>query len=185
VNGQAVPLYYIGPGQIDFEVPIDASLGDGTVQVVRNGQAGNLAYINIKDRAPHFLLLNGGPYAIMTSATPDLTGIPSHPAKAGDALVIYTIGLGPTSPSVPSGTASPSPPDQLATVTPATQVCFGVPTPFFPAPCATPFFVGLSPGFVGLYQINVFIPQDVPSGNTPLYFLVNGVPSDTVQLAVQ
>jgi uncharacterized protein (TIGR03437 family) len=175
----------VSPTQVNFEVPIDASLGDGTVQVVRNGQAGNLAYINIKDLAPNFLLLNGGPYAIMTTPTYDLTGIPSHPVKAGDAVVIYTIGLGTTSPSVPSGTASPSPPDPLATVTSPAQVCFGAPTPFVQPPCATPFFVGLSPGFVGLYQINVIIPQSVPSGTTPVYFLVNGVSSDTVQLAVQ
>jgi len=185
VNKQLAPLYYVSPTQINFEVPIDASLGDGTVQVVRSGQTGNLAYINIKSLVPNFLLLNGGPYAIMTTATNDLTGIPSHPVKAGDAVVIYTIGLGPTSPSVPSGTASPAPPNTLAQVTSASQVCFGAQTPFFQPPCATPFFVGLSPGFVGLYQINVVIPQGVPSGNTPVYFLVNGVSSDAVQLAVQ
>jgi len=183
VNKQLAPLYYVSPGQINFEVPIDASIGDGTLQVVRNGQAGNLAYINVKDRVPNFLLLNGGPYAIMTTATNDLTGIPSHPVKAGDAVVIYTIGLGPTSPSVPSGTASPLNP--LAKVTSPTQVCFGPPTPFFKPLCATPFFVGLSPGLVVLYQINVFIPQGVPSGTTPVYFFVNDAASDTVQLAVQ
>jgi uncharacterized protein (TIGR03437 family) len=70
-------------------------------------------------------------------------------------------------------------------VTSTTQVCFGAQNPFFQPPCATPFFVGLSPGFVGLYQINVIIPQGVPSGTIPAYLLVNGVSSDTVQLAVQ
>ena len=185
VNNQRAPLYYVSPTQINFEVPIDANLGDGTVQVVRNGQAGNLAYINIKDRVPNFLLLNGGSYAIMTTANNDLTGIPSHPLKSGDAVVIYTIGLGPTSPIVPSGTASPSDPNALAKLNVSTQVCFGAQTPFFQPPCATPFFAGLSPGFVGLYQINVIIPDGVPSGTTPVYFLVNGIPSDTVQIAVQ
>ena len=183
VNGQPVPVYYVGPSQIDFEIPIDAATGDGTVQVVRNGQPGNLIYVNIKDRVPHFLLFNG-PYAIMTTPDGTLTGIPTHPVKAGDVVVIYMIGLGPTSPVVPSGTASPGSPLAVIDVT-ATQACFGVPSPFSPIPCVTPQFVGLTPGFVGLYQVNVAIPQDLASGSLPFSFAVNGTGSDVVQLAVQ
>jgi uncharacterized protein (TIGR03437 family) len=184
VNGQPVPVYYVGPSQIDFEIPIDAATGDGTVQVVRNGQQGNIIYVNIKDRVPHFLLINGGPYAIMTTPDGTLTGIPTHPVKAGDVVVIYMIGLGPTTPLVPSGTASPGSPLAVIDVT-ASQACFGVPSPFSPIPCVTPQFVGLTPGFVGLYQVNVAIPQDLASGSLPFSFAVNGTGSDVVQLAVQ
>lgn len=183
VNGQPVPVYYVGASQIDFEIPIDAATGDGTVQVVRSGQQGNLIYVNIKDRVPHFLLFNG-PYAIMTTPDGTLTGIPTHPVKAGDVVVIYTIGLGPTTPVVPSGTASPGSPLAVIDVN-ATQACFGVPTPFSPIPCVTPQFVGLSPGFVGLYQVNLAIPDGLSSGNVPFSFSVNGTGSDVVQLAVQ
>jgi len=103
---------------------------------------------------------------------------------AGDIVVIYTIGLGPTTPVVPSGTASPTSP--LAVIDPTTvQACFGNNSPFSPAPCVNPQFVGLSPGFVGLYQINLAIPQGLASGNVPFSFTVHGVPSDVVQLAVQ
>ncbi len=183
VNGQAAPVYYVSPGQINFEIPIDAATDDATVQVVRNGQPGNSVYLNIKPSVPRFIT-NGGAYAIMTTPNGALTGIPSHPVTAGDVVVIYTIGLGPTSPVVPSGTASPSSP--LAVIdTAATQACFGANSPFSPAPCVTPQFVGLTPGFVGLYQINLAIPQGLASGNIPFSFTVNGVPSDVVQLAVQ
>ncbi|HWY48029.1 MAG TPA: hypothetical protein VNX70_11640 [Bryobacteraceae bacterium] len=183
VNGQPAPVYYVSPGQINFEIPIDAATGDATVQVVRNSQAGNLAYLNIQPSEPRFIT-NGGTYAIMTTPNGALTGIPSHPVTAGDIVVIYTIGLGPTSPPVPSGTASPTNP--LATIDPATvQACFGNNSPFSPAPCVNPQFVGLTPAFVGLYQINLAIPQGLASGNVPFSFTVNGVPSDIVQLAVQ
>ncbi|MGO8861640.1 MAG: hypothetical protein ACLQRH_12865 [Acidimicrobiales bacterium] len=37
----AAPVYYVSPGQINFEIPISAAIGDGTVQVVRNNQIGN------------------------------------------------------------------------------------------------------------------------------------------------
>jgi uncharacterized protein (TIGR03437 family) len=183
VNGQAAPVYYVSPGQINFEIPINASINDATVQVVRNGQTGNTAYLNIQPSEPRFIT-NGGTYAIMTTPNGVLTGLPSHPVSGGDIVVIYTIGLGPTSPPVPSGTASPSSP--LAAFDPTTVLaCFGNNTPFSPPPCINPQFAGLSPGFVGLYQINIAIPQGLASGNIPFSFTVNGVPSDVVQLAVQ
>ncbi|HEX4593271.1 MAG TPA: hypothetical protein VH157_03300 [Bryobacteraceae bacterium] len=183
VNGQPAPVYYVSPSQINFEIPIDAVTDDAIVQVVRNGQTGNTAYLNIKDRVPRFIT-NGGAYAIMTTPDNVLTGLPTHPVKAGDVVVIYMIGLGPTSPVVSSGTASPVSP--LAVIDPTTtQACFGIQSPFSPTPCATPQFVGLTPGFVGLYQVNLAIPDGLASGNVPFSFSVNGVLSDVVQLAVQ
>lgn len=186
VNGVAAPLYYVSAGQINFEVPIDASTsngGGGTVQVVRNGQMGNLVYVGINAQAPQFILYNGG-YAIMTTPAGALTGIPSSPVHVGDTIVIYTIGLGPTSPSVASGTASPTSP--LATVPGTTKVCFGTESPFFQAPCATPIFVGLTPNFVGLYQINVTVPSGVQTGNATMSLILeNNVSSDSAALAVK
>ncbi len=183
VNGKAAPVYYVSSGQINFEIPIDAATGAGTVQVVRKGQAGNLIYVDINAQVPRFIVYDGN-YAIMTTPAGALTGIPSNPVKIGDTIVIYALGLGPTSPLVPSGTASPS--SSLAVVPGTTKVCFGVETPFFQAPCATPLFVGLTPNFVGLYQVNVTIPSGIASGNnTMALFLVNNISSDSVQLAVQ
>ncbi len=80
----------------------------------------------------------------MTTPAGALTGIPSNPVKVGDTIVIYAIGLGPTSPPVPSGTASPSSP--WRDVPGTTKVCFGVETPFYQAPCATPIICGLDAG---------------------------------------
>lgn len=183
VNGVAAPLYYAAAGQIDFEIPINAATGDGTVQVVRNGQAGNLVYLNINAQVPRFIFFDGS-YGIMTTPTGALTGIPTNPVKVGDTVVIYVIGLGPTSPVVPSGTASPSSP--LAVVPGTTKVCFGIETPFYQAPCAIPSFSGLTPNFVGLYQINVTIPAGVKSGsNTMTLIQVDNISSTSAQLAVQ
>jgi uncharacterized protein (TIGR03437 family) len=183
VNGAAAPVYYTSAGQINFEIPIKAATGSGTVQVVRNGTAGNLVYVDINAQVPRFILYDGG-YGIMTSAAGALVGTPSSPVSIGDTIVIYMIGLGPTSPLVQSGTASPSTPD-LATVSGTTQVCFGIETPFYQAPCAKPLFAGLTPGFVGLYQVNVTIPSGVQSGNTMSVILENGIESDSVPLSVK
>ena len=186
VNGVAAPVYYVSANQINFEVPIDASTangGAGTVQVVRNGTPGNLIYVDINARVPRFILY--GNYGIMTTPAGALTGIPSNPVKPGDTVVIYALGLGPTTPPVNSGTASPSAPN-LASVPGTTQVCFGVETPFEQSPCATASFSGLTPNYIGLYQINVTIPSGIATGNSTLsLLLVDNVESTPVQLAVQ
>jgi uncharacterized protein (TIGR03437 family) len=183
VNGVAAPVYYVSPNQINFEIPIDAAIGDGAVQVVRNGQAGNMVYVNIQPLEANFILLNGGPYVIATTPAGALTGIPGSPVQAGDVVVLYVLGLGPTSPPVPSGTASPSSP--LAEITAPTQVCIGNESPFYKMVCVNASFAGLSPNFVGLYQINFTVPAGVPSGNMPFYFTVGGPSSDVEQIAVQ
>ncbi len=181
VNGQPAPVYYVSAGQINFQIPIDAQSGPGTLRVVRNGQQGNAVFINITDRDPRFILFNG-PYAIMTTPQGALTGIPTHPVTAGDVVIIYAIGLGVTTPIVPSGTASPASPLAVA---PATQICFGTPTPFKPPACYDVGFSGLTPNFVGLFQVNATIPSGLTAGDVPFFFTVAGIPSNNVQLAVQ
>jgi uncharacterized protein (TIGR03437 family) len=47
-------------------------------------------------------------------------------------------------------------------------------------------YSGLAPGFVGLWQINVRIPADAPSGNAvPVRVLINGTPSNVVGIAIR
>jgi len=49
----------------------------------------------------------------------------------------------------------------------------------------TVYFSGLTPGFVGLYQINVGIPDGVPYGDSiGLQFSVDGATSNNVFLAI-
>jgi uncharacterized protein (TIGR03437 family) len=185
VNGVAAPLFSVLAGQIDFEVPIDAATGNGTIQIVRNGQPGNLIYVDINARVPRILEYGAG-YGVVTEPNgATLTGTPStQPVKAGDVIVLYAIGLGPTSPSVVSGTGSPSSP--LAEVPGTTQVCFGPESPFYQAPCAKASFAGLTPDSVALYQLTVTVPPGLPSGaNTMLLLVVDGISSTPVALDVQ
>jgi uncharacterized protein (TIGR03437 family) len=46
-------------------------------------------------------------------------------------------------------------------------------------------FAGLSPGSVGLYQMDVQIPAGVASGSVPLVVTQGGAASNTVTLPVQ
>jgi len=47
-------------------------------------------------------------------------------------------------------------------------------------------FSGMAPGYVGLWQINAEVPQDVTPGTAvPLVISAGGVTSNTVTIAVQ
>ena len=47
-------------------------------------------------------------------------------------------------------------------------------------------FAGSAPGFVGLLQVNARVPFAVTPGNAiPVVLTINGVPSNTVTVAVQ
>jgi len=47
-------------------------------------------------------------------------------------------------------------------------------------------FAGLTPGAVGLYQVNARIPAGVTAGNAvPVVLIVSGITSNTVTIAVR
>jgi uncharacterized protein (TIGR03437 family) len=173
VNGIPAPVYYASAGVVDFVVPFSVQPGPGTVTLTYNGTASNTVSTNIAARAPRILsfpLSTGGrtyEYGIMINATdgsypvPTTPGLFSHPAKRGDTLTIYALGLGLTDQSVADGAPSPSSP--LAN-TPVPTVIIGGGFDGTASDGAV-LFSGLAPGFVGLYQINVTIPSDAPLGN--------------------
>jgi uncharacterized protein (TIGR03437 family) len=71
------------------------------------------------------------------------------------------------------------PPAALAKVTTPVWVVIGGQ----PAPVQ---YAGLTPGYAGLYQVNVQIPSGVtPGASVPLVITQDGVPSNTVTLAVR
>jgi uncharacterized protein (TIGR03437 family) len=99
----------------------------------------------------------------------------SNPVRAGDALIIYATGLGRTSPAVATGAAAPSDPLSAAMVQPDVALDG--------APLAVDY-AGLTPGGVGVYQINVRVPGSVnPGSNVPLT-IQQGGSSTTVTLQV-
>ncbi|MBK9168707.1 MAG: hypothetical protein IPM24_14730 [Bryobacterales bacterium] len=187
VNGEPAPVYFSSYGQITFQIPYSTQPGPALVQVERNGQRGNQAQIPVDPSAPRLLRLGIGDYGILvnqdgTFPIPTTPGIPSRPARRGDALVIYAIGFGQTDPPVQSGVGAPGSP--LAAV-PGFSVSFAGGLQGTSNPVA-PFFLGLTPGFVGLYQINVVVPDDVPSGPAiSLYVERGGVFSNRVALAIE
>jgi len=92
-------------------------------------------------------------------------------------VTAYVTGLGAVTPAVPTG--APAPLDVLsfaqATVT---ATLGGVPAPVQ--------FAGLAPGFIGLGQVNVIIPDATPKGDAvPLILEINGQTSKPAPVAIR
>ncbi len=194
VNGIRAPVFYVSYNQINFQVPAEIPAGPASVQVTREGTTGNVATISVAASQPRIMEWSGlGGYGIIVNNDGTLPLPPairlgtftSKPAVAGDTLVLYALGYGATVPAVGSGQMSPSSP--LAVV-PGTHGITLSDSPGFLGQTVnvTPFFVGLTPGFVGLFQINVTLPPSIPTGaRTYLRITSNGVASNSVQLATQ
>ena len=115
------------------------------------------------------------PYSAIEAAVTHADGTAvdfSHPARPGEKVVMYAAGLGATIPAVATGVASPSPAAASGgfylnfDYRPNAMPSAGVIPPGAPATAATqPLFTGLTPGFVGLYQVNFVIPA--PTGPLP------------------
>jgi uncharacterized protein (TIGR03437 family) len=188
VAGRPAPVYFVSYGQINFQIPYDAPAGDSTVRVERDGEVGNPVLVRIVDVAPRILRLGIGEYGIivnqdMSFPIPTTPGIPSRPARTGDVLVMYVLGGGPTNPAVASGVGAPGGP--LANVPLPFQVEFGGGALLQQPAIVTPIFFGLTPAFVGLYQVNVEVTAQVPRGNNvPVTLSSGNIRSNTVQIAV-
>ena len=90
-------------------------------------------------------------------------------------MVAYLTGGGSVNASGPwvTGGASPS---GISPVTSSYSITVG-------GQQARSFYLGLAPGFVGLYQANLQVPQLAP-GNYPLQVTVNGVQSNGPTISI-
>jgi uncharacterized protein (TIGR03437 family) len=87
------------------------------------------------------------------------------PAQIGEELVMYALGLGATSSMVAAGVPSPTPALKVLGHFAVTFAYSGGTVPALkstPLQAPNPVFVGLTPGQVGLYQVNFIV--EAPAG---------------------
>ncbi len=177
VGGTAAPLFYVSPTQINFQVPFEATEGSVPVLVERDGIAGPAATVTVAASSLEFFT-----YARAGSERdPILVHLdnslvtPANPARAGEVLLGYVTGLGAVSNRPASGASSPAAPLAAALQLPVVTLG-GAPVPVL--------FAGLTPGGVGLGQLNLQLPAALPAGGClPLVMRVGGVQSQIRNLA--
>jgi uncharacterized protein (TIGR03437 family) len=167
VAGRPAQVFYADSGQLNFLVPdgIAASAADVIVKTsAGTSAAGSVPVIRI---APGiFFDTATGFGAVLTGGTAQTTNV--NPPARGGAIEVYATGLGQVTTSSSGLQDTVARPDATIGGIPA-QVLSST----------------LAPGFPGLYQVNVKVPDNAPSGVQPLIISVNGARSNTVKIQIK
>ena len=178
VAGEIAPLHFVTEGQINFLVPYSINTNTPQQVLIQRGLTYSQPVSVDFAAAQPGIFLSGG-NAIVVAVRSDGTQFlvtPSAPAQAGDVLVIYSAGLGPT--DIPVAAGSQTPVDRLAnTATPVTVTIGGT--------TATVLFAGLTPGSSGLYQVNAVVPAGVSGAAVPITLTVAGQTSRPAPVAIR
>jgi uncharacterized protein (TIGR03437 family) len=171
VSGVQLPVLYVSENQVNVFIPYELAVNSPHQLIVQRANAISVPVpIAIFENQPAILATAGngagqGHIYRITNAGEQVLADAASPAKAGDTLVIYSVGLGPVNPSLKSGDPAPL---SLEPITGTAAVTIGG----VPAAVA---FAGLTPGFSGLYQLNVTVPAGIAPGNqVPVTVSVNG-----------
>ena len=184
LGGVNIPLVFVSANQINAQLPYKLPSKATYPMIVQRGTAISTPQsIAVNDGQPAVFTLDqsGGGQGHIYKITPDgaqVLAAPGAAVTAGDVVTIYCSGLGEVTPATVIA-GSPAPLDVLEnTANKVTASIGGVFTPVL--------FAGLTPGFVGLYQVNLTIPANVtPSDTTPLVLTVAGQASKPVTMALK
>jgi uncharacterized protein (TIGR03437 family) len=157
IAGRLAQLHYLSDGQINCLIP--SGIPEGTAELSVTTPRGTSQAVQVSVRA-----VSPGIFAVVRSGSTRSTL--ESPARRGDYLEIYSTGLGPLSTAaLPETTYRP-------------EVSLG-------GVSAPVVYSGLTPGIPGLYQVNVQVPQQAPSGRSPLSITVNSQPSNAVEVGIE
>ena len=183
IAGRLAPIQYSSKGQINILIPFDLASNSTQQLIVIQGSAYSTPESLIIAPAQPAVFTQdqsgkgAGAINVVTANGDQFSADPSHPASAGDTLVIYCAGLGAVTPAVTAGSAAPGSP--AAKVSSPVTVTIG-------GQSATVAFAGLTPTYAGLYQVNVTVPDGItPGPSVPVIITAAGLSSPPVTVAIK
>ncbi len=175
-NGAILPLLYVSPNQINAQMDF-GSIGPTDVQVHTQSGTSDVFVQQIDTAAPAIFGIRGPDsrrYAAIFRENNTLATI-SNALRPNEIAVVYLTGLGQVAPLAVTGEAA-SKTILTETIEPVTVSFGGV--------NADIIFSGLTPGFVGLYQLNLKLPSFVPLGEQVPMTISAGSNSTTVNVRI-
>ena len=142
--------------------------GSATVEVVveYNGVPSAPAVVEVVDAHPelHPNMVNYADSTINSDA---------NRAAKSDTVLLFATGQGLVDPAVETGALAPGAEPFPRPLLNVSVTVGGIP--------AQVFFAGLAPGFAGLLQINIFVPEGVPSGPNDVVLKIGDKTAQTVR----
>jgi uncharacterized protein (TIGR03437 family) len=174
INGKSAFVAFISQQQVNVQAPDDTAQGPVNVVVTNHGAASAPFTAQLQPVAPSLFQLGATAYGLATRY-PDnaVIGNPAVvpgtvAAKPGDILTLWCTGLGPTQPAAAAGTVVTT---SAMTASPATVTVGNM--------AVTVLGAATTAHAVGLYQINIQLPQSIGPGDQPVVATVNGFQSPT------
>ncbi len=156
-----LPLYYVSPGQISALLPYGLGTSAMEFVVVSGGQRSAARRVALSVNGPRLFTYSqlGTGTAVMTRVNNQLVTA-TNPVRPGEVFQLYLNSAGPVEPALTAGTVSGDgrglgPLRRMAS--PAEVMINGRK--------GEVLFAGMSPGSVGLYQINFRAPYDEVEGD--------------------
>jgi uncharacterized protein (TIGR03437 family) len=175
VNGEAVPLFYVSPGQINAQMPQDTKPGLATVIVKNGSSTSNAVAVTVPATGTPGIVVYGNNRAVVVNSDNVTVNSPTSPAKVGDEVTVYFTGGGPVNAAGTLVTGAPAPAG-LSPLSETYSVTVGGTT-------ATVDYIGLTPSGIGLFQCNFVVPK-IAAGDHPLVITIAGAASNNPLLAV-
>lgn len=166
LDGARLPLLSVAPGRMEVQFSVDSAVGAGALVVFADGAMSNTYTLNLTQAAPLILAVARADGSL---------AVPGNAPGPGEIVIIYTLGLGSVNPGLPAGTAAPN--DALIYTALVPSLTLGNAS-------MDVLFSGLTPGMVGLYQINARMPSSLPNGGTGLMTLVQGGESTSAEIVL-
>lgn len=175
IGGVEAPLFFVSAGQVNIQIPTELDVsGEHSIYVEVDGRYSRPKSIRLTKVNPGVaaysdgrVIAQHGDYSLVNTASP---------ARPDEWIIVYLVGMGATTPAVPSGEAAPMTALSHAAVQPIVTIG-GTP--------AEIAFAGLTPGAVGLYQINCKVPASASDGDLAIEISQNGVLANSVTLPVR
>lgn len=174
INGRRAPLYYVGPAQINAQVPFETELGNAVLAVQNNGINSANVTIAVTAIAPGVVTLGTGNHSLLWNDVDNTLNSSSNPALPGAYVTTYLTGQGALDQIVPTGAAAPLHPLANAKA-PVTATVGGTPV--------NVTFAGLAPGTVGILQLNFQVPE-VLAGEQLLTINIGGIDANVTVISV-
>ena len=171
MGGKALPLRYVGPGQVNAQVPFDLTPNTQQQLVVQRGTTLSVPQDVVVAAAQPAVYTQdqqgilGSSVGVIVNGSTNALITTSNPATAGDVVVMYCNGLGAVT---AEGLLS----------NPLTVTIGGI--------NAAVQYAGLAPGYPDLYQVNAVVPSGVQAGSAvPVVLSIAGQTSPPVTMAVR